>query len=62
MRRNSLSGSSTGSQEQRVSKGVTFADDFGRMVRGKGLILLPVTPPPKALPAPSQLTGTSLPQ
>ncbi|XP_074018807.1 serine/threonine-protein kinase WNK4 [Numenius arquata] len=31
MRRNSLSGSSTGSQEQRVSKGVTFADDFGRM-------------------------------
>lgn len=46
MRRNSLSGSSTGSQEQRVSKGVTFADDFGRMVRGKGLILLPVTPPP----------------
>ncbi|XP_063210534.1 serine/threonine-protein kinase WNK4 isoform X4 [Chroicocephalus ridibundus] len=31
MRRNSLSGSSTGSQEQRLSKGVTFADDFGRM-------------------------------
>ncbi|XP_074079931.1 serine/threonine-protein kinase WNK4 isoform X5 [Macrotis lagotis] len=34
MRRNSLSGSSTGSQEQRPSKGVTFAGDFGRMVRG----------------------------
>ncbi|KAM9003884.1 serine/threonine-protein kinase WNK4 isoform X1 [Sarcophilus harrisii] len=31
MRRNSLSGSSTGSQEQRPSKGVTFAGDFGRM-------------------------------
>ncbi|NXF85475.1 WNK4 kinase, partial [Eubucco bourcierii] len=31
MRRNSLSGSSTGSQEQRLTKGVTFADDFGRM-------------------------------
>ncbi|XP_068775110.1 serine/threonine-protein kinase WNK4 isoform X2 [Struthio camelus] len=31
MRRNSLSGSSTGSQEQRLSKGVTFAEDFGRM-------------------------------
>ncbi|XP_068275087.1 serine/threonine-protein kinase WNK4 isoform X2 [Nyctibius grandis] len=31
MRRNSLSGSSTGSQEQRLSKGVTFADDFGWM-------------------------------
>lgn len=31
MRRNSLSGSSTGSQEQRLSKGVTFADDFGRV-------------------------------
>ncbi|NWS62210.1 WNK4 kinase, partial [Chunga burmeisteri] len=31
MRRNSLSGSSTGSQEQRLSKGVTFADDFSRM-------------------------------
>ncbi|NWQ61572.1 WNK4 kinase, partial [Neopipo cinnamomea] len=31
MRRNSLSGSSTGSQEQRISKGVTFADDLGRM-------------------------------
>ncbi|XP_064030149.1 serine/threonine-protein kinase WNK4 isoform X2 [Pogoniulus pusillus] len=31
MRRNSLSGSSTGSQEQRLAKGVTFADDFGRM-------------------------------
>lgn len=61
MRRNSLSGSSTGSQEQRVSKGVTFADDFGRMVRGAGLILLPVTPP-EALPAPLQLTDTSLPQ
>ncbi|XP_068023158.1 serine/threonine-protein kinase WNK4 isoform X2 [Melanerpes formicivorus] len=30
MRRNSLSGSSTGSQEQRL-KGVTFADDLGRM-------------------------------
>ncbi|NXN99402.1 WNK4 kinase, partial [Rhinopomastus cyanomelas] len=28
MRRNSLSGSSTGSQEQRLSKGVTFADDL----------------------------------
>uniref|UniRef100_A0A8B9ZPZ1 non-specific serine/threonine protein kinase n=1 Tax=Anas zonorhyncha TaxID=75864 RepID=A0A8B9ZPZ1_9AVES len=61
MRRNSLSGSSTGSQEQRVSKGVTFADDFGRMVRGGGLILLPVTPP-EVLPAPPQLTDTSLPQ
>ncbi|POI33248.1 hypothetical protein CIB84_003003 [Bambusicola thoracicus] len=36
MRRNSLSGSSTGSQEQRLSKGVTFADDFSWMVRGKG--------------------------
>ncbi|XP_040392474.1 serine/threonine-protein kinase WNK4 isoform X2 [Cygnus olor] len=35
MRRNSLSGSSTGSQEQRVSKGVTFADDFGRMPAGR---------------------------
>nr|XP_025842821.1 serine/threonine-protein kinase WNK4 isoform X2 [Vulpes vulpes] len=33
MRRNSLSGSSTGSQEQRASKGVTFAGDVGRMVR-----------------------------
>lgn len=44
MRRNSLSGSSTGSQEQRLSKGVTFADDFGRMVRDRGLILLPVAP------------------
>ncbi|NXF12805.1 WNK4 kinase, partial [Smithornis capensis] len=31
MRRNSLSGSSTGSQEQRLSKGVTFADDLGRV-------------------------------
>ncbi|XP_031207194.1 serine/threonine-protein kinase WNK4 isoform X3 [Mastomys coucha] len=31
MRRNSLSGSSTGSQEQRASKGVTFAGDIGRM-------------------------------
>lgn len=38
MRRNSLSGSSTGSQEQRLSKGVTFADDFSWMVRGKGLV------------------------
>ncbi|NXO40999.1 WNK4 kinase, partial [Locustella ochotensis] len=28
MRRNSLSGSSTGSQEQRLSKGVTFADEL----------------------------------
>lgn len=36
MRRNSLSGSSTGSQEQRLSKGVTFADDFSRMVRARG--------------------------
>ncbi|KAK4808667.1 hypothetical protein QYF61_020156 [Mycteria americana] len=35
MRRNSLSGSSTGSQEQRLSKGVTFADDFGRMPAGR---------------------------
>ncbi|XP_033926121.1 serine/threonine-protein kinase WNK4 isoform X3 [Melopsittacus undulatus] len=35
MRRNSLSGSSTGSQEQRLSKGVTFADDFGRVVRAQ---------------------------
>uniref|UniRef100_A0A8C5XD99 Serine/threonine-protein kinase WNK4 n=2 Tax=Microcebus murinus TaxID=30608 RepID=A0A8C5XD99_MICMU len=33
MRRNSLSGSSTSSQEQRASKGVTFAGDVGRMVR-----------------------------
>lgn len=33
IRRNSLSGSSTGSQEQRASKGVTFAGDVGRMVR-----------------------------
>lgn len=31
MRRNSLSGSSTGSQDQRLSKGVTFADDFSRV-------------------------------
>ncbi|NXL36449.1 WNK4 kinase, partial [Glaucidium brasilianum] len=31
MRRNSLSGSSTGSQEQRLGKGVTFAEDFGRI-------------------------------
>uniref|UniRef100_A0A8C8RD11 Serine/threonine-protein kinase WNK4 n=1 Tax=Pelusios castaneus TaxID=367368 RepID=A0A8C8RD11_9SAUR len=31
MRRNSLSGSSTGSQEQRPSKGVTFAGDHSRM-------------------------------
>nr|AAO18238.1 putative protein kinase WNK4 [Rattus norvegicus] len=31
MRKNSLSGSSTGSQEQRASKGVTFAGDVGRM-------------------------------
>ncbi|NXI04442.1 WNK4 kinase, partial [Pachycephala philippinensis] len=31
MRRNSLSGSSTGSQGQRLSKGGTFADDLGRM-------------------------------
>ncbi|XP_054988940.1 serine/threonine-protein kinase WNK4 isoform X1 [Sorex araneus] len=31
MRRNSLSGSSSGSQEQRASKGVTFAGDVGRM-------------------------------
>lgn len=36
MRRNSLSGSSTGSQEQRLSKGVTFADDLGRVVRDRG--------------------------
>lgn len=36
MRRNSLSGSSTGSQEQRLNKGVTFADDLGRMVRDRG--------------------------
>ncbi|KAM4884507.1 serine/threonine-protein kinase WNK4 isoform 1-T1 [Sylvia borin] len=35
MRRNSLSGSSTGSQEQRLSKGVTFADDLGRMLAGQ---------------------------
>ncbi|XP_075299823.1 serine/threonine-protein kinase WNK4 isoform X1 [Opisthocomus hoazin] len=35
MRRNSLSGSSTGSQEQRLSKGVTFADDFGWMAAGQ---------------------------
>lgn len=32
MRRNSLSGSSTGSQDQRSNKGVTFAGDFSRMV------------------------------
>ncbi|XP_032628638.1 serine/threonine-protein kinase WNK4 isoform X4 [Chelonoidis abingdonii] len=31
MRRNSLSGSSTGSQEQRPSRGVTFAGDLSRM-------------------------------
>ncbi|KAM7137702.1 serine/threonine-protein kinase WNK4 isoform 3-T4 [Macrochelys suwanniensis] len=31
MRRNSLSGSSTGSQEQRLSRGVTFAGDLSRM-------------------------------
>ncbi|XP_061874371.1 serine/threonine-protein kinase WNK4 [Colius striatus] len=31
MRRNSLSGSSTGSQEQRLGKGLTFVDDLGRM-------------------------------
>ncbi|KYO46451.1 serine/threonine-protein kinase WNK4 isoform C [Alligator mississippiensis] len=31
MRRNSLSGSSTGSQDQRSNKGVTFAGDFSRM-------------------------------
>ncbi|XP_023573782.1 serine/threonine-protein kinase WNK4 isoform X2 [Octodon degus] len=31
MRSNSLSGGSTGSQEQRASKGVTFAGDVGRM-------------------------------
>ncbi|OWK54776.1 Serine/threonine-protein kinase WNK4 [Lonchura striata] len=35
MRRNSLSGSSTGSQEQRLSKGVTFADDLGRLPAGQ---------------------------
>ncbi|XP_048172359.1 serine/threonine-protein kinase WNK4 isoform X1 [Corvus hawaiiensis] len=35
MRRNSLSGSSTGSQEQRLNKGVTFADDLGRMLAGQ---------------------------
>ncbi|XP_065507262.1 serine/threonine-protein kinase WNK4 isoform X3 [Caloenas nicobarica] len=35
MRRNSLSGSSTGSQEQRPSKGVTFADDIARMPTGR---------------------------
>ncbi|XP_030112210.4 serine/threonine-protein kinase WNK4 isoform X1 [Taeniopygia guttata] len=35
MRRNSLSGSSTGSQEQRLSKGVTFADDLGRTPAGQ---------------------------
>ncbi|XP_074973409.1 serine/threonine-protein kinase WNK4 isoform X4 [Phalacrocorax aristotelis] len=35
MRRNSLSGSSTGSQEQRLSKGVTFADDFSWMLAGQ---------------------------
>ncbi|XP_036611503.1 serine/threonine-protein kinase WNK4 [Trichosurus vulpecula] len=32
MRRNSLSGSRAGSPEQRPSKGVTFAGDFGRMI------------------------------
>ncbi|KAM7137701.1 serine/threonine-protein kinase WNK4 isoform 2-T3 [Macrochelys suwanniensis] len=36
MRRNSLSGSSTGSQEQRLSRGVTFAGDLSRMVRVGG--------------------------
>ncbi|XP_030364242.1 serine/threonine-protein kinase WNK4 isoform X2 [Strigops habroptila] len=35
MRRNSLSGSSTGSQDQRLSKGVTFADDFSRVPAGQ---------------------------
>ncbi|XP_053821313.1 serine/threonine-protein kinase WNK4 isoform X2 [Vidua chalybeata] len=35
MRRNSLSGSSTGSQEQRLNKGVTFADDLGRVLAGQ---------------------------
>ncbi|XP_016159870.1 PREDICTED: serine/threonine-protein kinase WNK4 isoform X1 [Ficedula albicollis] len=35
MRRNSLSGSSTGSQEQRLNKGVTFADDLGRVLVGQ---------------------------
>ncbi|XP_039553154.1 serine/threonine-protein kinase WNK4 isoform X3 [Passer montanus] len=35
MRRNSLSGSSTGSQEQRLSKGVTFADELGRAPAGQ---------------------------
>ncbi|XP_024999780.2 serine/threonine-protein kinase WNK4 isoform X4 [Gallus gallus] len=38
MRRNSLSGSSTGSQEQRLSKGVTFADDFSWMPAGQELL------------------------
>ncbi|KAJ1136027.1 hypothetical protein NDU88_002453 [Pleurodeles waltl] len=33
IRKNSFSGSSTGSQEQRSNKGVTFAGDFNRMVR-----------------------------
>ncbi|KAM8795315.1 serine/threonine-protein kinase WNK4 [Eudromia elegans] len=35
MRRNSLSGSSTGSQEQRLTKGVTFADELGRTPPGQ---------------------------
>ncbi|KYO46452.1 serine/threonine-protein kinase WNK4 isoform D [Alligator mississippiensis] len=35
MRRNSLSGSSTGSQDQRSNKGVTFAGDFSRMLAGQ---------------------------
>uniref|UniRef100_A0A7M4ELN3 Serine/threonine-protein kinase WNK4 n=1 Tax=Crocodylus porosus TaxID=8502 RepID=A0A7M4ELN3_CROPO len=35
MRRNSLSGSSTGSQDQRPNKGVTFAGDFSRMLAGQ---------------------------
>ncbi|KAM6295437.1 serine/threonine-protein kinase WNK4 [Aegotheles albertisi] len=35
MRRNSLSGSSTGSQEQRLTKGVTFADDLSRVPPGQ---------------------------
>ncbi|XP_071433721.1 serine/threonine-protein kinase WNK4 isoform X1 [Pithys albifrons albifrons] len=39
MRRNSLSGSSTGSQEQRLSKGVTFADDLGRSPAGQEWLL-----------------------
>ncbi|XP_062969254.1 serine/threonine-protein kinase WNK4 [Cynocephalus volans] len=39
IQRNSLSGSSTGSQEQRASKGVTFAGDVDRMGQKKAVDL-----------------------